>query len=153
MADAVTRHDVVIPLQARNPVFVRLDELPDPEGNPQGRRTRLAPPSAYVVRLVQDAENLPLGADGNLSIEALNAWYAVGEAVLPDLEADAVRRLSPELLFEVVKLVQQPLRELERIAKNACAPLAEAPKGSNSPTPSPTRSRASRRPTASGSAT
>lgn len=145
MADAVAGRDLEIPLQPRRRVFVRIEELPDPEGDARGLRTRLLEPNAVVLKLALRYDADPQG-------QAPLLWD-MAAGLLPDLTGEQVDRLTFTTIQQLLEVGRQPIAELERIAKNGHAPLAEAPKGSNSPTPSPTRSRGSRRATASDSAT
>ena len=136
------RNAVEIPIRARHGVFVRLEDIPDPDGHAGGLKTRLKPPSAVALRLTRDWER------NRQNVELL---WDIAETYLPDLTRAQLELLTPETVLQVADMACQPIAELEAIAKNASAPLAEAPKGSKSATPSPTRSRGSRKRTASPS--
>ena len=142
---AIPERDLEIPLTVRRRLFVRLADLPDPEGDPRGLRTRLGHITAPLLRTLREMEADPEGK-GEL------VWE-VGAALFPDLTRDQVDRVDPADIHAAIQVLMTPIQDLERIAKNGNAPLAEAPKGSRSRTPSPTRSRGSRRATASDSAT
>jgi hypothetical protein len=125
--------DLVIPSPPRRKVYLRIEELPDPDGDPQGRRVLLARPSAHVMRLAQAVDTCTPG-----SAEYVTAVYDLAEALLPELSRADVERVPAETVFYIFGLFNEPITALEEIAKNAVAPLAEARKGSNSRTPSPT---------------
>ena len=139
--------DLEIPLPPRRRIYLRIEELPDPE-DARGRRVLLAKPSAYVLQLAQRADALSLATP-----EGIAALYDLAAALMPELPREDVEKVSPETIHYVMDVFQQPIAKLEELAKNGVAPLAEAQKGSSSLTPSPTRSRRSRRATGSGSGT
>lgn len=145
MSDGITERDLEIPLPQRKRLFVRLVDLTDPEGDPRGLRTRVGHITAPLLGMLRDLEADPEG-------KAEMVWEVAAE-LFPDLTPEQVRQVDPVDIHAAIQVLMTPIHELERIAKNGGAPLAEAPKGSRSRTPSPTRSRGSRRPTASGSAT
>jgi hypothetical protein len=125
--------DLIIPSPPRRKVYLRIEELPDPDGDPQGRRVLLARPSAHVMRLAQQVDAVAPG-----SAEYVTAVYDLAEALLPELSRADVEHVPAETVFYIFALFNEPITRLEEIAKNAVAPLAEARKGSNSRTPSPT---------------
>jgi hypothetical protein len=137
------RDALELPLPPRRRVYVRLEDIPDPDGDPRGLRTRLKPPSACTLRLAKEWQ------EDTLNIDLL---YQLGGSLLPELSGEQLELLTVEGILRILELASQPIAQLEQIAKNGSAPLAEAPKGSNSATPSPTRSRKSRKATGSGSA-
>jgi hypothetical protein len=142
--------DLDIPLPPRRRVFLRIEELKDDQDppDPRGRRVLLAKPSAYVFQQAQKADAMPVG-----SPEGVAALYDLAAALMPELPRADVERVSAETVYHILHVFQQPIAELERLAKNAVPPLAKAEKGSSSRTPSPTRSRGSRKGTGSGSRT
>jgi hypothetical protein len=134
--------DLELTLPVRRRVFVRLDELPDPDGHPAGKRVRLLDPSLIVLRLAGEYDKL---TPEQRAMEPDRLWD-IAAHLLPDLTRAEVNRLSYGTIQRILALGQQPIAELEVLAKNGGAPGVEAPKGtaSNSPTPPPTRSRGSR---------
>lgn len=144
--------DLELPLPIRPRVFVRLDELPDPDGHPDGRRVRLREPNAIALRMAAEYDALPRDQQ---AAQAHRLWDMAAE-LLPDLDRVELDRLSAGTIHRILALGQQPIAELEAIAKNGGAPLAEAPKGttaSSSPTPPPGPSPASPATTGSTSGT
>jgi hypothetical protein len=140
--------DLVIPSPPRRKVYLRIEELPDPDGDPQGRRVLLARPSAHVMRLAQQVDACTPGA-----AEYVTAVYDLAEALLPELSRSDVERVPAETVFYIFGLFNEPIAALEEIAKNAAAPLAKAGKGSPSVIPSPTALRGSRKRSRNGTAT
>jgi hypothetical protein len=139
--------DLIIPSPPRRKVYLRIEELPDTEtpANPGGRRVLLARPSAHVMRLAQRVDaNEPGSAEYVTAVYDLAEALLVGEPDAPLSRAD-VERVPAETVFYIFALFNEPITKLEEIAKNGGAPLAEARKGSNSRTPSPTPAPASPR--------
>jgi hypothetical protein len=136
-AGEMAGRDLEVPLPSRRRVMLRLEDLPDDHDppHPAGRRVRLARPSAYVFRLAQRADALPTS-----SPEGVVALYDLAAALMPDLTRDEVERVGADTIYQILDVFQQPIAALEERAKNDGAPLAEAEKGSSSPTPSPTPS-------------
>jgi hypothetical protein len=144
--------DLEIPAPPRRRVFLRIEELPDDQSppHPGGRRVLLARPSAHAVRLAAKSDATEPG-----TVEHVDALYDLAEVLIlavdgKPLSREDVERVSAETIHYIYGLFNSPLGVLEQIAKNAEAPLAEAGKGSNSVTPSPTRARGSAKRSRSG---
>jgi hypothetical protein len=144
--------DLEIPAPPRRRVFLRIEELPDDQtpANPAGRRVLLARPSAHAVRLAGKSDAATPG-----TLEHVDALYDLAEVLIlavdgKPLSREDVEKVSAETVHYIYGLFNAPLQQLEQIAKNAGAPLAEAEKGSNSAIPSPTRARKSARRSGSG---
>jgi hypothetical protein len=127
--ETVGRDVVEIPLPPRRQVCVVLEDL-------DNKRTRLKPPTARTLKLNRAYEVDPT------QVELL---WEIAATLLPDLTPDEVELLTADTILRVAELASQPIADLEQIAKNAVAPLAEAGKALNSVTPSPTESAGSPR--------
>lgn len=134
---------VEIPLPPRRKVYVRLEDLPSADGEP-GKRTLLKSPSARTLKLTRQWDQ------DRTQVDLL---WEIAASLLPDLTPDEVEALTADSVVRVIDLANQPIAELEAIAKNGGPPLAKAAKGSSSVIPSSTRSRGSRSRTSSPSQT
>ena len=139
-AERGVERDLEVPLPGVRRVFVRLEDLPSTDTTP-GRRTRYKGPSARLLRLTRAFD----AADEMGRADLLGE---IAAAMLPDLTDAECEALSADTVFRLLDMGRKTIAELEAIAKNAEPPLVEAAKGSNSQTPSPTRSRKSPRATA-----
>lgn len=108
--------DLEIPLPLRRKIYVRLDDLKDPEGHPDGKRTRLKEPSAAVIRLGKQYDQ-----DPEANAELL---WDIAAALLPDLTAEEVAQLGYGTILRVLEIGRQPLDALEALAKNDGPPSA-----------------------------
>ena len=142
--DFTERGSLELPLPPRRRVYVRLEDIPAEDGHEGGFRARMKAPSACTLRLAREWQADTLNTD---------LLYQVAGSLLPDLTDAQLELLTVDTILRVLEMASQPIAALEALAKNGRAPLAEAPKESNSVTPPPTRSRKSRKATGSGSVT
>ena len=133
--------DLEIPLPPTRKVYVRIEDLAD-SANPDGKRVRLQQPSLHVLNLCRALDASEPGTEAWAT-----ALYSIAAALLPELTDAEVSRISAESVYGIIATANMPQAELEAIAKNGAPPSVRAEKGSNSETPSPTRSRGSRKPT------
>jgi hypothetical protein len=112
----VTERELDIPLPSRRRVFVRIEDLPDPDGDPRGKRTRLREPSAAVIRLGKQYDENP-----EANVEML---WDIAAGLLPELTETEVLSLGYGTILSLLEIGKQPLEALERIAKNDAPPSA-----------------------------
>ena len=95
-------------------LHVRLQRLPDPDGHPDGKRVRIHEPNRATVRLARRYDETK---DEDL-------LWDLAAALMPDLSADEVDRLTNTDIRRVLAAMQDPIAALEQLAKNAAPPSA-----------------------------